>query len=208
MDVRLATPGDVERATETIALAFSTDPVWEVALRREDGRTDHLRPYWRLFVAAAVDQGTVWLLDDGAAVAVWIPPGGRELPDDAAWAALERFNVETLGRAGAAEMAELYERFEADHPAQPVHAYLSLLATHPDRRGAGIGQQLLAATLGHWDAIGVPAYLESTNPANDHRYARVGFVPIGTFHAVRDGAPITRMWRAPARRPGAPRASD
>jgi GNAT superfamily N-acetyltransferase len=197
MDVRLATRDDVDRATRTITLAFASDPVWEVALRRADGRVDHHEPYWRTFVAAAVAQGTVWLLDDAAAVAVWIPPGGRELSDDEL-AALERFNLETLGADGAREMADLYERFDAGHPADPAHAYLSLLATHPDHRGAGIGQQLLAATLAHWDRLGVPAYLESTNPANDHRYERAGFRAIGTFHATRDGAPIARMWRTAA----------
>ena len=57
-------------------------------------------------------------------------------------------------------------------------------------------RRLLAEDLGGWDAIGVPAYLESTNPANDHRYARAGFVPIGGFEAVRDAAPVTAMWRA------------
>lgn len=55
---------------------------------------------------------------------------------------------------------------------------------------------LLAANLRDWDERGVPTYLESTNPANDHRYVRAGFRPVGGFVAVRDGAPITTMWRA------------
>jgi GNAT superfamily N-acetyltransferase len=207
MDIRVATPADVDRTTETITLAFATDPVWEVALQRADGRVDHHRPYWRTFVAAAIAAGSVWVLDDGAAVAVWIPPGGRELPDDAL-AELERFNEAALGPAGAREMAELYARFDAGHPAEPPHAYLSLLATHPDRRGGGIGQGLLRATLAAWDEVGVPAYLESTNPANDHRYARAGFRPIGTFQAVRDGAPITRMWRDPGASAHPPGSAD
>ena len=200
VDIRIATAADIDRAAETITLAFAIDPVWEVALRRPDGRVDHHQPYWRTFVAAAQEQGNVWLLDAGAAVAVWIPPGGRELSDDAL-TELERFNEETLGAVGAREIAELYERFEANHPAAPAHAYLSLLATHPDQRGRGIGQALLAASLGRWDELGMPAYLESTNPANDHRYERAGFRRLGTFRAVRDGAPITTMWRSPATGP-------
>jgi GNAT superfamily N-acetyltransferase len=194
VDIRTATARDIDRATATVTLAFATDPVWEVALRRGDGTVDHHRAYWRIFVAAAEEQENVWLLDDGAAVAVWIPPGGRELSDGAA-AELDRFNEAVLGPDGAREMAELYERFELNHPIAPAHAYLSLLATHPDHRGRGLGQELLAANLRRWDALGVPAYLESTNPANDHRYARAGFVPHGGFRAVRDGAPITTMWR-------------
>ena len=36
---RLTTRGDVDRVTEIIALAFTTDPVWGVALARPDGST-------------------------------------------------------------------------------------------------------------------------------------------------------------------------
>jgi GNAT superfamily N-acetyltransferase len=193
MAARLATSRELDRATETITLAFAEDPVWSVALARPDGRVDHHVPYWRLFVDGAFEQGGIWVLDD-AAVAVWIPPGGRELSESGI-TELERFNVASLGDAGARDMGELYERFESNHPPTPPHAYLSLLATHPDHRGKGVGQQLLAQTLASWDAAGAPTYLESTNPGNDHRYERAGFRRVGGFTAVRDGASITTMWR-------------
>jgi GNAT superfamily N-acetyltransferase len=92
-------------------------------------------------------------------------------------------------------MRELWERFESNHPRHEPHAYLSLLATHPDHRGKGSGQRLLADDLARFDADGAPAYLESTNPGNDHRYERAGFRRIGGFEAVIDGAPIATMWR-------------
>jgi GNAT superfamily N-acetyltransferase len=165
-----------------------------VALARSDGATDHHGSYWRAFVESAADQGGLWLLGEGAAVSVWIPPGGNELSDEGTRALLAS-SLEWLGAEGAREMGELYDRFEANHPQREPHAYLSLLATHPDHRGRGIGQQLLAQDLARWDAVGVPCYLESTNPANDHRYERAGFRRIGGFAAVRDGAPISTMWR-------------
>jgi GNAT superfamily N-acetyltransferase len=191
---RLAGPTDIDRATETITVAFRDDPVWSVALARSDGRVDHHRPYWRFFVGAAVNQGGVWLLGDAAAVSVWTPPGGVELPPDQL-AAVEELYRAQLGAERAHQMDELFERFEANHPTTEPHAYLSLLATHPDHRGRGIGQGLLAANLERWDELGVPTYLESTNPANDHRYERAGFKRVGGFTAVRDRAPISTMWR-------------
>jgi len=194
MPFRQATRADLDQAVETITLAFGSDPVWSVALRRGDGGTDHHRAYWQFFVRDGIDQGGVWLADAGAAVSVWVPPGGDELRPGSV-AALERFNEETLGPDGAAAMARLYERFEANHPHVEPHAYLSLLATHPDHRGKGIGQMLLADVLRRWDSLGTPAYLESTNPGNDHRYERAGFRRIGGFNAVRDDAPISTMWR-------------
>jgi predicted GNAT family acetyltransferase len=79
--------------------------------------------------------------------------------------------------------------------------YLSLLATHPDHRGRGIGQALLAETLARFDEQGIPSYLESTNPANDHRYRRAGFRPVGGFRSVVDGVVVTTMWRDVASSP-------
>jgi GNAT superfamily N-acetyltransferase len=191
---RSATTRDVDVVTRCITLAFATDPVWEPALRRSDGRTDHHEPYWRRFVAAAVDQRTAFMTEGGEAVAVWVPPGGDELPP-AGVEALDRFLDETLDAAAVAAMHTLYERFEASHAPLDPHYYLSLLATHPDHRGRGIGQALMAANLAAWDDAGVPAYLESTNPANDHRYERAGFRSIGRFETVVDRAWVNAMWR-------------
>jgi ribosomal protein S18 acetylase RimI-like enzyme len=193
----VAGTADLDRVTECISLAFATDPVWAVALGRPDGLTDHHLAYWRLFVEGASRYGTVFMTDGGEAVSVWLPPDGTELTDRLS-VQLDRLLDESLTPGGAAAMRQLYERFEASRAAQPTHAYLSLLATHPAQRGRGVGQALLAGDLERWDAAGVPAYLESTNPANNHRYERAGFRSVGGFAAVIDGAWVTAMWR-PAR---------
>ena len=86
------------------------------------------------------------------------------------------------------------ERFDAAHPAHPPHYYLSLLGTHDRHRGRGIGMGLLAASLDLIDAEGMPAYLESTNPANNQRYMRHGFEPAGTVE-LANGHVVTTMWR-------------
>jgi GNAT superfamily N-acetyltransferase len=69
---------------------------------------------------------------------------------------------------------ELIERFDAAHPRHEPHYYLSLLGTHPAHTGRGLGMGL-ARILQHIDEEGLPAYLESSNPANNHRYERHGF---------------------------------
>jgi GNAT superfamily N-acetyltransferase len=191
---RPARPSEVDRVVETITLAFATDPIWGVALRGPDGRTDHHAEYWRLFVDGAMRFDTVRVSDDLGACAVWLPPGEDEL-DAPGIEALDAFVDGVLAPSAVAELHALFERFETSRAAQPEHAYLSLLATHPDHRGRGVGQTLLADDLAVWDAAGVPAYLESTNPANDHRYARAGFRPIGGFRPVADDAWVTAFWR-------------
>ena len=153
MGRRRATEDDLDRVTETVTLAFATDPVWSVALRRSDGGTEHQRPYWRLFVEGAARHGTVFLVDGGAAVSVWLPPGTTEL-DEAGSVALDALVAASLDTDAQIALATLFERFEASRARRMEHAYLSLLATHPEHRGRGIGQTLLAEDLADWDARG------------------------------------------------------
>lgn len=194
---RAVGPADADYVTTVIERAFADDPVWGPALRCSDGSAIDLAPYWRLFVDGAMRFGTAHMSDDGAAVATWLPPGEDEL-SGAQLEDLERYVARHLDPPAVAALHELFERFEACRAGRSPHYYLSLLATHAEHRGHGRGQQLLAEGLARWDAEGVPSYLESTNPANDHRYQRAGFAPDGGFLAVRDAAPVTVMWR-PAR---------
>jgi GNAT superfamily N-acetyltransferase len=194
MEPRAASPAEAGAIAGIIARAFASDPVWEPALRRLDGRTDLHEPYWRLFVDGAMRHGTVRMTPGGEACSVWLPPGAAELGADQE-PALEALLAEALDVGGRSAMETLYERFAASRRPLRPHYYLSLLATSPEHRGRGVGQALLAADLGVWDAAGMPAYLESTNPGNDHRYARAGFRVIGGFRSVRNDAPITPMWR-------------
>ena len=191
---RPATRADVDRVTDTLTLAFANDPVWSVALARPDGSTAHHAPYWRLYVEGALRYSTVFMTEWASAVSVWIPPGGTELSNDQE-AAVEQLVATSLEPSAAQAMFELWERFATNHPHETPHAYLSLLATHPDHRGRGIGQALLSEDLARFDADGLAAYLESTNPGNDHRYERFGFRRLGGFRSVLDDAPISTMWR-------------
>jgi GNAT superfamily N-acetyltransferase len=134
---------------------------------------------------------------DGGAAALWIPPGEPELSRE------DEQRVEPLLRervgAHADAVLELLDRFEAHHPRDQPHFYLSLLGTHPEHRGQGKGMGLLAATLAAIDELSVPAYLESSNPGNDQRYERLGFAQIDEFAAAGGGPTIACMWRAPRR---------
>ena len=58
---------------------------------------------------------------------------------------------------------------------------------------------LLADNLSRVDQLGLPAYLESTNPANLERYRSVGFEPCGEFALPEGGPVVTTMWREPRR---------
>ncbi len=200
MPSRAAIAADAEYLTSTIRDAFTDDPVWGLALRRSEGSPINVDAYWRLFVEGALRFGTARMAMDGGAISIWLPPGAAELSDEQL-AALEGLISRELDPSALHALEQLYERFEASRGGRPAHYYLSLLAAHPDYRGQGRGQILLAEDLARWDAEGVPAYLESTNAANNHRYARAGFGVDGGFAAVRDDTWITAMWR-PVHGPG------
>lgn len=198
METRIAGPADADAITTTVALAFRDDPVWGPALEAPDGGTAHLERFWRYFVEGAIGQGAVSMQDgpsgEAATVAVWLPPGVDELTDEQE-AEVDALLASTLAPERFDAYQRLWQRFDETHPHGEAHMYLSLLATHPAHRGQGIGQRLLAENLARFDAEGLPAYLESTNPANDHRYRRAGFRPVGGFVSVIDGAAVTTMWR-------------
>ena len=54
---------------------------------------------------------------------------------------------------------------------------------------------LLADTLARIDEEGAPAYLESSNPANDARYERLGFLKVGEFSTPDGAHTVATMWR-------------
>jgi GNAT superfamily N-acetyltransferase len=196
VDARPARAADLPGAVETLAQAFYSDPVWSWAFPDPERRIEQHSAVWRMVAESALGYGSAWLVDGGAAVALWIPPGEPEL-SDADERRLESLVKEMLGE-DAARVLETFELFDAAHPDEEPHYYLSLLATNPDHSGQGLGMGLLADGLARIDAGGHPAFLESSNPANTPRYERLGFVVCGEFELPEDGPNVTQMWREPA----------
>jgi len=192
---RVVTEAEGAEVTDLLASAFLEDPTWSWGFPAPEHRLDQLRQFWGLLLHSAIPYRSVYLSDDGGAAAVWIPPGLPELTDD------DERRIEPLLRKLVGdrtdEVIELLETFDAHHPHDVPHYYLSILGTHPDHRGQGKGMRLLAQHLEVLDGIGVPSYLESSNRANDHRYERLGFRQIDEF-AVPGGQPtLACMWRDP-----------
>lgn len=190
----------MDAVTDTITSAFSADPVWGPIFGLAAGSGQSVprrematyRSWWTLFVETAVGYGSVWVTSACEAAAVWIPAGLPELgPDQEARA--ERV-VQELPQTNAEHLLKTVELFEAAPPEAP-HYYLSLLGTHDDHRGHGLGMALLRHCLAQLDDEGHDAYLESTNPANLDRYRSVGFADLGGFSLPDSGPYVTTMWR-------------
>jgi len=195
-DPRTATDSDLDGVTTTLTAALASDPLWSWAFPD----TGDLSVWWRYCIASALRYSGVWISGDYAAASVWIPPNGVELTEE------EEEGVEPLLRdligPRCDDVMALLDRFEASHPNGEPHYYLSLLGTHPDHRGRGMGMALLANNLRRTDAEGTPTYLESSNPANNSRYERLGFRQIGEFTTPDGTRRVATMWReAGANRP-------
>jgi GNAT superfamily N-acetyltransferase len=189
---RVATLTDLDGIVDTITSGFLNDPLWAPQFPDQDARAAESAKFWRLSAASALRYPWTMITDGATATAVWIPPEGTELTDDEAYG-LDAFLVELVGRARADSILAIYDQFDGARPTEP-HFYLSLLATHADHRGRGIGMALLRDSLASIDALGAPAYLESSNPANNKRYEGVGFRRVGEF-VTSAGQVVTTMWR-------------
>jgi ribosomal protein S18 acetylase RimI-like enzyme len=197
--MRVAGQRDLERIGEVLARAFEHDPLWGWAFEEaERGRKlAALAEVFGFFVAAALDLGWVRVTDGVEAVALWIPPGSPEMtPADEE--RLPGVIAAACGPESTSRVGELLDAFDRDHPHEPPHFYLSLLATHPDHAGHGHGIGLVTACLAEIDADDppAPAFLESSNPANLPRYERLGFRPTREV-ALIAGLGGTQMWRGP-----------
>jgi GNAT superfamily N-acetyltransferase len=188
-DVRTATAADIDGLTAVITAAFSGDPLWRWAFPE----VADLEVWWRFLITSVLRYPNTYIVGDFDAAAVWIPPGGVELTEE------EEEQVEPLleqligERAG--DVLALLGEFDASHPHDREHYYLSLLGTAPAKRGNGVGMGLLAHCLEMTDGEGLPAYLESSNPANDVRYERLGFAAHGSFSTPDKQHSVTTMWR-------------
>lgn len=190
--VQPATLAETDDVASVLAEAFFSDPTWSWAFPDPAAR---LR-YWRVCVAEALRYPWVLRCDGYEAVAVWIPPDGTEFSTECD-ARLPQLLADLAGPR-AADVGELIRRFGEAHPRREPHYYLSLLGTADHHRGRGLGMALLRENLARVDAERMPAYLESSNPRNNHLYESVGFVSVTSFRAPGDGPFVTGMWRSSA----------
>jgi GNAT superfamily N-acetyltransferase len=190
---------DREAAAEALALAFADDPCWAHLLPDEASRAERLLSYFTAEIDALVPaHRQLWIAGDGAAAAVWAPPGRWRVP-------LRVTLREAAGMAGVfgrhlprALRAQL--RLESRHP-KPGHWYLNYLGVEPRRQGRGLGAALLRAVLDDCDRDRAPAYLEASTERNRALYERHGFDLTDVFNLPgRGGPPVREMWREPAQR--------
>ncbi|MFI7633757.1 GNAT family N-acetyltransferase [Nonomuraea sp. NPDC049400] len=184
--IRRATADDAGQVAELVATAFSGLRVvhYLVPVRRERHRV--MTANIRILVDHAIEHGEIHLIDDGPAVAVWLPHTAPP-PEQSDY---DRRLAEATGH-WAERFRARDALFAANHPAQPCH-YLAFMAVHPGHQSQGLGSALLRHHHARLD--GVPAYLEASDPRNRDLYARHGYQAREPF-ALPDGSLFWPMLR-------------
>lgn len=188
--IRLARTDDRAAVVHTVLRAFDRDPAWLFMLGADYGR---LAP---LMAGALFDQrvgeGTVWVCDDGAAVAMWDAPGRHGSDDEERAAAWREFR-DAAGPSGTESLGRYDAALFAVAPVEP-HWYLGVLATDPDRWGSGLATSVIQAGLARADEDGLACCLETSTPSNRDFYRRRGFTQ-ATPVPIDDGPPTWWMTR-------------
>jgi GNAT superfamily N-acetyltransferase len=189
MVTRLVQSIELHRALDVIGSAFAHDPIWSWAFPDSGDR----RRFLTLFIDGAMRFRSVFKTAGFEAVSAWTPPNEPELTQYQE-ASIPNLLIE-LAKSRAPEVAELLRRFEEAHPRSERHYYLGLVGVDTPYKGHGFGMALLRDNLNLVDIQKRPAYLESSNPANNHRYESLGFKAISSFQAPGDGPTVTGKWR-------------
>ena len=190
-----ATIDDNPQLAKTWASAFEHDPTFSWFFTNPKTRLRKLEGFFGFTAPRmGLQQGETYMTDDCRAAAMWIPPDKwkmstgeqmRMLPGFVRWAGLRTPRI--LGTLTKMEKA---------HPHDPPSWYLLALGTDQEHQGKGLGSALMTDMLNRIDELGLPAYLESSNPRNIPFYARHGFVEREPMRFGGDSGPVlTPMWR-------------
>ena len=164
--MRPATTADREQVVATVVAAFADDPAFTHffgAAYAADAPTFA----GNLFDARSA-YSTVWVVEGGAAVAMWNPPGAADV------------DVTVGLSTGSRQRLAAYDAVVHPLTSAEPSWYLGVLATHPDQRGRRWGRLVMSAGLERARADRLPAYLETATQTNLAIYQASGWTVTDT----------------------------
>jgi GNAT superfamily N-acetyltransferase len=189
VEVREATAEERERTVSVETLAFAKDPVMRWLYPEPHEYLCHFPRFADAFGGRAFEHETVWIAGDFGGAAMWLPPGVETDGDTVEAVLRQSLDEAALGTAFA--VLEQMGRFHIEEP----HWYLPMIGVEPAQQGQGLGSALLSHALARCDEDSLPAYLESSNPANVPLYERHGFRVVDTIQ-VGEAPPVFPMLRS------------
>jgi len=193
---RRANERDAEVLSRLFAAAFLHDPVFDWIARAGPKRARGMERffYW-LLKTRAIPFGEVWMSEDRAVAAAWLPPQAPASPGGfVEQMRLLPMFVRLCGFPRLSRGSAMADAMEKNHPHEK-HFYLAFIAVAPRLQGLGLGSTMLEANLRRIDGFGTPAYLENSNPKNARLYERHGFAARRNI-APPGAPPLIAMWRS------------
>jgi GNAT superfamily N-acetyltransferase len=171
--ITVAEPGDRQGVVQALVAAFVKDPVLRHLFPDDETYARYAEAFFGACFDKRVDRRSIWTIQGGAATAIWEPPGAVHSGDPLA----------VVLPGDVLERVQAYD--QAVHDALPREPfwYLGVLGTHPDHTGRRWAQAVMHAGLDRAAADGLPAVLETSNPANVGFYQRAGWQVIGEVEA-------------------------
>ena len=168
-EIKSATAAEKKIVIDTITLAFSSDPIMRWIY--PDARS-FIETGPNLFDAMAGNSlltDSCFISPGCTGVAMWLGPGVK--PDESLLAPItKKIRPEIME-----DLMGLLDEVETYHPKDDNLWFLPLIGVDPAHRGKGLGSALMEYATQKFDSLGVPAYLESSNPQNVSLYLRHGF---------------------------------
>ncbi|GAA4459987.1 GNAT family N-acetyltransferase [Phytohabitans houttuyneae] len=171
-EITIATPADREVVVGCTVAAFAKDPVLRYLFPDEVTYPRYAAAFFGHLFDKRVQKQTIWTIERGASTAIWQPPQtGTAAGED-----------DLSAHLPAGPLARVLAYEEAVHAALPATPfwYLGVLATHPASAGRGWGRAVMNAGLRRAADDGLPAVLETSNPANVELYRRAGWQVVRT----------------------------
>jgi ribosomal protein S18 acetylase RimI-like enzyme len=194
VQVRTATLEDLAIIVDTAARSLDAEAMlrWSFGEERFEER---IRRHFTHYDGENARRGWIRIAEDGAGIAVWIPPDARE-EHEAIAPAPPGGEAEILG--DNAERHAAFWGWVGEHePAEPL-LYLSHIGVAPEHQGEGLGSALMRDGLASVDRDGVPTWLETSRVDNVAYYERFGFRTVVDEDAPDGGPHIWFMRRDPA----------
>ncbi|GIF71003.1 GNAT family N-acetyltransferase [Asanoa siamensis] len=178
--VEQATAAHRQQVVETVVAAFDQDPAFRYFFRDPVTRDAEAAEFAGHLFDMRVGPGTTWVVEGGLSLAMWDSPAG--------WSDNPEPKL-TVSDDALARLDDYHRAVQGLFPRRPEPFwYLGVLATHPSQAGRRFGRSVMKPGLAAAAAAGLPAYLETTNPANVALYERAGWRVSGSTHL--DDLPI------------------
>ena len=188
-----ATTAQLPTIVETAARSLANEAMlrWSFGDERFEER---IRLHFNHYDGENVRRGWVRIVEDGAGIAVWIPPDGRE--EHEAIGPSPPGDEERILGDHAGRHATFWGWIGEHEPEEPL-LYLSHIGVDPERQGQGLGSELMRDGLARADDQGVPTWLETSRADNAAYYGRFGFRTVVDEDAPDGGPHIWFMRRDP-----------